>query len=75
MTKTVYLLACDKGYLKDIEVYTHDVLDAVTFSSFETATERLAKIGKLLSNECYVTTGSIPFPRPVAARPLSKTFN
>lgn len=64
MNRVVYTIESAKGLLRDIEIYTQDVLEAVTFTSFETACLRLASVSGLLSEECWVTVKQIPFPRP-----------
>jgi len=75
MTRTVYLFASNKGFLKDIEEYTHDPLEAITFTNFEIASQRFALVAKLVSNECWITKESIPFPRPYPVAPASKVIN
>lgn len=64
MKKTIYTIASEKGFLKDIEEYTMDILEAVTFTNVDYACERLLSIKHALKNKCWVTTQEITFPRP-----------
>lgn len=73
MKRLSYAIESTQGFLKDIEDYTNDVLEAVTFTNFEFACERLAVVNNLLSTECWISAVYIPFPRPVPVPPLSKT--
>jgi len=67
MKKTIYTIASEKGFLKDIEEYTMDILEAVTFTNVDYACERLLSIKHALKNKCWVTTQEITFPRPKPA--------
>lgn len=74
MNRVVYTIESSDGYLKDIEVYTNDILEAVTFTDFEHACSRLTIVSGLLSKECWVDAKYIPFPRPKPMRPLGAVF-
>lgn len=64
MDRVVFTIKSDKGLLSDIEKYTNNILDAVTFVDFETACKRLAAVSGLLKQECWIEAEYIPFPRP-----------
>ena len=64
MTRTIYLIASDEGFLQDIEKYTSDPLEAVSFTNVDYACERLLSVQHLLTHKCWITTQQIPFPRP-----------
>jgi hypothetical protein len=64
MKRTIYLIASDEGFLQDIEKYTSDPLEAVSFTNVGYACERLVSVQHLLTHKCWVTTQQIPFPRP-----------
>ena len=64
MDRLVHTIECTVGYLKDIESNTNDIVQAVTFTDFETAHRKLMEINKLLKNECWIGLGYLPFPRP-----------
>lgn len=74
MKRLLYTIESAHGFLKDIETYTNDVLEAVTFTTFEFACERLAVVNNLLSTECWISAVYIPFPRPRAVPLLSETL-
>lgn len=74
MDRIVYTIESAKGLLKDIEVYTQDILEAVTFTDFETACFRLTLISGLLSEECWVGAKRVPFPRPKPMRSAREIF-
>ena len=67
MERLVYLIETPKGFLKDIEEHTNDVLEAVAFTSFETACTRMAAVSGLLTTDCWLHANYVPFPRPVPA--------
>ena len=64
MNRLVHTLECDLGYLVEVETYTNDITQAVTFTEFETAHQKLMEVNKLLKNECWIGLGYLPFPRP-----------
>lgn len=68
MKRLVYTIESSKGFLKDIELYTDDVLDAVTFTTFDTAVMRLNGVKEKLQTDCWVGLEYIEFPR---AKPFS----
>lgn len=71
MERLVYAIETPKGFLKDIEQHTYDIMEAVTFTSFETACERMVAVSGLLTTDCWVEASYIPFPRPKPAPPLA----
>lgn len=64
MQRTLYVIESSKGYLSDIERYTDNILDAVTFVDFDIAAQRLVSVSGLLSEPCWVAAEQVPFPRP-----------
>lgn len=62
--RPLYVIKSDKGFLADIERYTDDVLEAVTFVDFDFAVKKLASVRSLLKEICWVGTEYVPFPRP-----------
>lgn len=64
MKTTIFTIESNKGFLQDLEKYTSDVLEAVSFTNFEFAAQKLAQVQHLLQNECWISTQQIPFPRP-----------
>lgn len=64
MKSTIYILESHNGFLKDIEEYTSDIFEAVSFTNFQFACRKLVQVRHLLKNECWVSTREIPFPRP-----------
>ena len=74
MNRVVYTIESAKGFLKDIEMYTQDILEAVTFTDFETACSRLTPVSGLLNEECWVDVKYVPFPRPKPMRSAREVF-
>jgi len=72
MQRLVYTIDTPKGFLKDIEEHTDDILEAVTFTSFEAACTRIAAVSGLLTTDCWLQANYIPFPRPNPAPPLPR---
>jgi hypothetical protein len=68
MHRILYAIESDKGFLTDIECYTDDILDAVTFVDFDNAAQRLAAINDQLEENCWVGAELVPFPRPTPIR-------
>jgi len=66
MTITLYAIQSDAGYLKDIEEYTTDIEQAVTFVCFDTAIHRLFLCLNQLTHECKVVPVKTLFPRKTA---------
>jgi len=66
MTRTLYAIQSDVGYLKDIEEYTTDVEQAVTFVCFDIAVRRLSLCLNQLTHECKVVPIKTLFPRKTA---------
>jgi hypothetical protein len=66
MTRILYAIQSDVGYLKDIEEYTTDVEQAVTFVCFDTAVQRLSLCLNKLTHECKVVPIKTLFPRKTA---------
>jgi hypothetical protein len=64
MDRLIHVIESKKGYLKDIEEYTDDILDAVTFIDYNIAIRQLIAVSGLLTEECWVGCTYIPFPRP-----------
>lgn len=64
MKTTIFTIESKHGFLQDLEEYTSDVLEAVSFTDFEFAAQKLAQVQPLLRNECWISTQQIPFPRP-----------
>ena len=64
MQRLVYVIESTRGYLYDIEKYTPNLLEAVTFVDYDTAVRKLAALGKSLAMECRVNMHCIPFPHP-----------
>jgi hypothetical protein len=62
MSRIRYALCSTKGYLSDIETYVSDPEEAVTFSCFDVAVQKLNTLRPLLKNSCRVTEVRIPFP-------------
>lgn len=63
MKTTIFTIESKHGFLKDLEEYTLDVLEAVSFTNFEFAAQKLAQVQHLLLNECWISTQQISFPR------------
>jgi hypothetical protein len=70
MDRLVYVIESPEGYLCDIEKYTPNILEAVTFVEYDTAAKKLAAMTKSLMTECRVNTHCIPFPHPIGYKPL-----
>ena len=66
MERLLYAIKSNKGFLADIERYTDNILDAVTFVDFDNAAYRLAEINDLLVEQCLIVAVYVPFPRPTA---------
>ena len=64
MERLVHVIESDKGYLSDLEEYTDDLLEAVTFISYDFAVKRLAAVSGQLNENCWVSCAYLPFPRP-----------
>jgi hypothetical protein len=64
MERILHVIESDKGYLSDIEEYTYDLMEAVTFVDFTYACKRLASISGVLSTPCWIGAVHMPFPRP-----------
>ena len=63
MYRILYAIQSDKGFLSDIEQYTDNILDAVTFVDFDVALRRLASISNLLTEPCWIAAEQVSFPR------------
>lgn len=70
MDRLVYVIESHKGYLCDIEKYTSNILEAITFVEYDTAVKKLAAVAKSLMTECRVNMHCIPFPHPIGCKPL-----
>jgi hypothetical protein len=66
MKRLLYTIESTKGFLADIERYTDNILDAVTFVDFDNAAHRLAQVNDLLVEPCWIVAKYVPFPRPIA---------
>ena len=64
MDKLRHVIESDKGYLKDLEHYSSDPLEAVTFVTSTAATRKLADLQVFLKEDCWVGAVYIPFPHP-----------
>jgi hypothetical protein len=64
MDRLVHVIESDKGYLSDLESYTDNIMDAVTFVSYDFAINRLATVSGKLTENCWVGCAYMPFPRP-----------
>lgn len=71
MQRLVYVIESAKGYLCDIEKYTPNLLEAVTFVDHDAAVKKLAALGKILAMECKVNMHCIPFPHPIGFKTQS----
>jgi hypothetical protein len=71
MDRLVYVIESSKGYLYDIEKYTSNIFEAVTFVEYDTAVKKLATLTKSLVTECRVNMHCIPFPHPIGYQPLT----
>ena len=69
MDRLVYVIESPKGYLYDIEKYTSNITEAVTFVEYDTAVKKLATLAKSLTTECRVNMHCIPFPHPIGYKP------
>jgi len=65
MKRTVFAIESNKGYLREVEEYTIDVLEAAVFFGYEFAVSKLTEIRPSLKEECWLTTVQLPFPHPV----------
>jgi len=63
MHRTVFVIKSEKGFLQDVEEYTHTLDKAVQFTSFDTATNRLKTVIGYLNTQCWITEETVPFPR------------
>jgi hypothetical protein len=63
MKKLTHVIESAKGFLYDIEKYTNDIEDAVTFCDFDCASKRLASMSGVLNEQCWVGSAYISFPR------------
>lgn len=64
MNRLVHVIESNKGYLCDLESYTNNIMEAVTFVSYDFAIRRLATVSGQLSETCWVGCAYMPFPRP-----------
>jgi hypothetical protein len=64
MHRILYAIESNKGFLSDIERYTANILDAVTFVEFDVDASRLAALDDCLSETCWIVAKQVPFPRP-----------
>lgn len=64
MDRLVHVIESDKGFLSDLECYTDNIMEAVTFVSYDFAAKRLAAVSRLLNETCWIGSAYMPFPRP-----------
>jgi PHP family Zn ribbon phosphoesterase len=69
MKQTVYVFQSDYGFLSDIEVYSKNPEEAVTFVQFDIASARFNAIKHKLKQNCKIVSVQIPFPRATAMQP------
>jgi len=74
MKRLTYVLESTKGFLRDVEDYTDDLLEAVTFTTFDVAAIRLNSVKDKLRHECWVSVIYLDFPRLRPAPVLSKVY-
>jgi len=74
MKRLTYAIESTKGFLRDIEDYTDDLLEAVTFTNFDIAVIRLSAVKSRLQYECWVSVIYLDFPRLKPAPVLSKVY-
>lgn len=74
MYRFVYTIESSKGFLQDIEQYTDNILDAVTFTSLDNALKGLRAVHEKLTAECWVGVCVLAFPRPEPAPCLTKVY-
>jgi hypothetical protein len=63
MKRLTYTIESTKGFLRDVEDYTDDLLEAVTFTNFDVAAFRLNTVRDRLRDECWVSVIYMDFPR------------
>lgn len=63
MNRLVFAIESPEGFLKDIECYTHLIEDAVTFTTFDSAVNKLCSVRERLVAECWVSANYLKFPR------------
>ena len=63
MSRTLYAIKTDKGFLSDITKYTSDVHEAITFVSFEVAVRKASQLKDYKLRDCSVVPVELPFPR------------
>lgn len=74
MKRLTYAIESTQGFLRDIEDYTDDLLEAVTFTNFDIAVIRLSAVKNRLQCECWVSVIYLDFPRLRPATALSKVY-
>ncbi len=63
MDRKVWVIQSEKGFLKDIDVFTKDPEDAVTFSCLQSAFDKFIVISGALTSECWISSAPLSFPR------------
>lgn len=64
MDRKVFVLCTASGYLKDLDAYTDDPVEACFFVSYERAWKALLTARDRLNQRCWVSEALIPFPLP-----------
>lgn len=72
MKRLVFTIESQKGFLQDIEKYTDSLVDAVSFSTLDTAIKRLSVVRKKLTMECWIGVNYLEFPRSKPAPSLTQ---
>lgn len=75
MKRLVYTIESPQGFLQDVEQYTDDLLDAVTFTTFDVAIFRLNSVKERLKTECWVGVNYLDFPRLKPVPAVSGVYN
>lgn len=75
MKRIIFTIASDRGFLQDVERYTDSLVDAVSFSTFDSAIKGLSAVREKLTRECWVDVHYLDFPRPKPAPVLAQVHN
>lgn len=72
MKRLIFTIESHKGFLQDIECYTDSLVDAVSFTTFDVAAQRLSAVREKLTLECWVSANYLEFPRSKPAPTLAQ---
>jgi len=63
MYRTIFVIKSENGFLQDVEKYTCIIDEAVQFTTFDSAVDKLKTVRHRLNSKCWVAEETASFPR------------